>query len=383
VRSATPSCAFAPSDRRPDIQDAPFFLFDPAEVRAAIDEFGAAFPGAGVYYAVKANYEPAVLRAVAEAGCGFEAASWPEVEALLGLGIAPSRIIYGTAVKPRSHVRAAVRAGVDRFAADSIEEIAMLAEAAPGARVFVRVKADDSHSVFQLNTKFGADRGSALELLLQAKALGLVPWGLSFNVGSQATRATDWGDGLRSLVPIVHHLHRLGVELGIINLGGGFPAVYEGHPAIPLSEIARYVYAAASELPYPIELVVEPGRRIVANAITLFSNIVSRVARADGTWLFLDCGVYNALFEALSCQGRTRYPVRRAGGQGAPPGPGLPFHLAGPTGDGLDVVARDVMLPADMAVGDVLEFSNVGAYTLSLACNFNGFSPPPLRVLAR
>jgi ornithine decarboxylase len=358
-------------------------VFDAAEVRASVGEFREAFPGAGIYYALKANSEPAVLRAVADTGCGFEAASWPEIDAVLALGIPPGRIIYGTAVKPAAHVRAASAAGVDRFAADSREEIAMLAETAPGARVFVRLKADDSHSVFQLNGKFGTDRGTAVELLLQARASGLVPWGLSFNVGSQASRATAWGDGVRSLVPLVHQLHRCGVKLDVINLGGGFPAVYDGHPAMSLADIAGHVRTAAAELPYPADFIVEPGRRMVAHAVTLFATVVSRVTRPDGTWLFLDCGVYNALFEALACQGRTRYPVQRVGRRGGTCGATARFHLAGPTGDGLDVIARDVRLPADTAVGDVLEFENAGAYTLSLACSFNGFAPPPLRVLAR
>ena len=54
--------------------------------------------------------------------------------------------------------------------------------------------------------------------------------------------------------------------------------------------------------------------------------------------------------------------------------------LTGPTGDGLDVIARGVQLPADLAVGDQLLFENVGAYTLVLASAFNGFPPPPVIV---
>jgi ornithine decarboxylase len=102
--------------------------------------------------------------------------------------------------------------------------------------------------------------------------------------------------------------------------------------------------------------------------------VIARATRGAREWLFLDVGVYNALFEALSCQGRTRYPVEVLG---AVDGDLREFALAGPTGDGLDVIAESVMLPGGLREGDRLILKRVGAYTMTMASDFNGFAVPP------
>jgi ornithine decarboxylase len=356
----------------------PYFLIDQDALRANVSDFRAAFPSAGIYYALKANSEPFVLATLADAGCGFEAASWPEIERLLALGIAPRRIIYGTAVKPRAHIERAAAAGIDRFAADSREELALLSAVAPRTSVFIRVKVDDADSVYRMSVKFGALPEQAAMLIRLARDLRLVPWGLSFNVGSQARSPAAWAVGLSTLAPIMSELASDGIRLENVNIGGGYPAEYDNHPTIGLDAIAGHVCKAAAQLPYPVSMIIEPGRRLVATSTSLVASVVSRIERPDGTWLFLDCGVYNALFEALSCQGAIRYRVTRIGREES--NPISRFVLAGPTGDGLDVICRDSALPANMAVGDTLVFENVGAYTLSLASSFNGFAPPPVYV---
>jgi ornithine decarboxylase len=118
---------------------------------------------------------------------------------------------------------------------------------------------------------------------------------------------------------------------------------------------------------------------LVARSGSLIANIIARVERADGPWLFLDCGVYNALFEALRYQGTTRYEVSREGRRSDCAT--ATFVLAGPTGDSLDIVSEATELPADIAVGDRLRFERVGAYTIALASSFNGFPVPPVRIV--
>lgn len=337
--------------------------------------FRSGFPDAAIHYALKANSHPSVVAALHRAGCGFEAASWGEIELLLRVGVAPERVIYGTAVKPRWDTQSAFRAGVSRFAADAEAELRMLAEAAPRSSVFVRVRLPDAQSVFGLNGgKFGAPVGKAAELVQLARELGLSPEGLSFNVGSRATRAVEWANGIRAVAPVLTELLTRGIRLNSLNIGGGFPAPYDGEPSIALTDIRRAVDEATCELPYPIAIICEPGRALVAECATLVARVIRRVERPSGPWLFLDCGVYNALFEALACQGRTPYPVKLFGRGGAL----APFVLAGPTGDDLDIVRESALLPEDADEGDLLQFENVGAYTLALASSFNGIPVPPV-----
>jgi ornithine decarboxylase len=350
----------------------PRFMLSTEVLLANLGAMQECFPGATVAYAMKANPHPLLLETLSAAGCSFEAASWDEIELLLSLGVGPEQIIFGTAVKPRVHVLRAASLGIDCFAADSEEELHMLAAAAPGRRAFIRIKGNDSHSVFKMGVKFGAPPEAAVPLLLLARNLGLVPWGLSFNVGSNAGHAGVWAQGVAMVRPLVEELLKCNLRIEALNIGGGFPALSQAQPT--LEAIAHSIARELATLPYPVALILEPGRALAASCLSLHAQVIRRVEREDGSWLFLDVGVYNALFEALSCQGSTRYPVRAVGiHSGAPKS----FVLAGPTGDGLDIIARSVRLPGDLGEGSELEFLNAGAYTSALASTFNGFPVPP------
>jgi ornithine decarboxylase len=122
------------------------------------------------------------------------------------------------------------------------------------------------------------------------------------------------------------------------------------------------------------EMILEPGRGIVANAFVLVATIIAKVVRSDHAWLFLDAGCYNGLFEAMAYQGSTRYHVSSL--RESTPETLASFALAGPTGDGPDIITRQAMLPHDISVGEKLVIHNVGAYSLSVTSRFNGFPKP-------
>jgi ornithine decarboxylase len=361
------------------IHETPFYVLEREKLLSNLAEFRRALAGIDIYYAVKANPEEAVIRTLATAGAGFEAASLYEVQLLQKVGVAPDRVIFGTAVKPSGHIREVFDWGVTRCAADSLAELEKIAAAAPGARVHLRVAVDDSQSVFPLGEKFGCRIADLPELAIQAIRLGLDPYGLSFHVGSQASSVSAWSDAIYSLVPVIGQLHRLDVPITTLNLGGGFPCRYDDSTQIPdIAAIGDAIGKAAIELPEQIQLMAEPGRYLVASAASLVVSVIGRSSRAGNEWLFLDAGCYNGLFEAMAYQGRTRYRVRPAGTTTQTTEQS--FNLAGPTGDVADVIARDVPLPADISLGDRLLFENVGAYTMSMSVPFNGFPRPDLLV---
>jgi ornithine decarboxylase len=345
-------------------------------VLAAYERFVALFPGALIRYAMKANAEPAVLRALREAGSGFEIASADELDVLMTLGVDPATVIYGTAVKPRPHIHRAHEAGVATFAFDCHDELRRIADAAPGSRVYVRAVASDPTSAYSMSAKFGAAEHALLELLISAADLGLRPCGISFNIGSQVLSPRAWSDAITHLTPTIAAARRAGLSVDLMNIGGGFPGPYGGDGG-RLAEIARGVRAAMSPI-LPITLVLEPGRAIVAEAMVLVTSIIGRSERDGCSWLYLDAGVYNGLFETLACQGSIAHRVTALD---RPPARDRSqrFVLAGPTGDGLDVIADNAWLPASLAEGDRLLFHDVGAYSLPFATSFNGFPVPPIR----
>lgn len=356
----------------------PFFYTSRAILERNYRMYTGLFDDVEVYYALKANSETEVLSHLKAIGSGFEAASGYEIEKLLALGVTPAKIIYGTSIKPAAHIRMAHRSGIQIFAADSRQEITKVAANAPGAKVFIRTIVDDAGSVFMMSERFGAPANTVRDLMLYAKELELKPYGLSFYVGSQAAHADMWARGVRMLRPIIEELHDLGVDMEILNIGGGFPVHYDNHQDAPeLKEIVIALHNALHELPYQPRIMIEPGRGIVATSTVLVTEVIARNDRAGKPWLCLDAGIYNALYEAMIHQGATRYPVY-AFRPPTEPTSELQFTLAGPTGDSLDIIARDVPLPASTEVGDRLIFEHAGAYSVTMASRFNGFPPTPV-----
>lgn len=358
--------------------DTPYFFTSKEILQHNYSSFTKIFDNEEVYYAIKANADPKILTFLNSLGSGFEAASKYEIDALLSAGVSPHKIIYGTSVKPSSHIEHAIKNGVNRFAADSKEEIDKLAKYTPGAKVLIRVAVNDIDSVFAFSERFGAAANTVTELVLYAKNLGLKTYGLSFHVGSQATHVEHWANAIFSIKPIIIELYEQGVVFEVIDIGGGFPVTYNNHKKVPhLQEIVAKLHNALHTLPYAPKIIMEPGRGIIASATVMVSEVISRTIRNGKVWLVLDGGIYNGLYEAMIHQGTTQYDVHSAA-EADVDVELMPCVLAGPTGDSLDIITRDISLPSFITVGDRLIFENAGAYTVTMASPFNGFPKPEL-----
>jgi ornithine decarboxylase len=188
-----------------------------------------------------------------------------------------------------------------------------------------------------------------------------------------------WVAALETISPILNDLRHSGIEAKIVNIGGGFPCAYASNGnAITLERISGHTLPHIERLPQRPKIILEPGRRIVASSAILVASVIGRVRRGSRTWLFLDAGVYNALFEALACQASMRYRVTSLNVAGSAE---MSFALAGPTGDGLDIITRDTKLPRNTDVGDKIVIHDVGAYSLALSSEFNGFRKPTVHFI--
>lgn len=354
----------------------PYLVGDTRLVTSRLAAFRAAMPDVNPFYAVKCNSQPRVLRAVAETGAGFEIASLGELRMLQDIGVGAQDVLYSNTIKPASHVRGAREAGLWRFAVDSEGELEKIARCAPGSAVYVRVRVDDSGSVFPLSRKFGAEAHHARALLLQAKHLGLQPYGLTFHVGSQCTSTSAWVQALSSVGRLMRQLLKDGVRLEMLDIGGGFPARY-GEPAPTIADIGQVVNRALHEmLPYrPPLIAAEPGRHIVAETAVMVAEVLGREVRAGEDWLYLDVGAYNGLMETQQTVGQWRFPM-----WSSRPDHGaveqVPFTVTGPSCDSSDTMFFGALLPVTMREGDRVYVGSAGAYTLSYASHFNGFPPP-------
>src|SRR4029453_419623 len=146
-------------------------------------------------------------------------------------------------------------------------ELYKLAQHAPGAAVYVRLRVDDSTSLFPLSRKFGAEAREARALLLLARSLGLRPYGVTFHVGSQCTTTTAWRQAIAAVGRLLSRLAGDGITLEMLNLRGGFPA-RSGADGPSGAQIANTAEAPLQELlpSRPQLLAVEPGRYLVAES---------------------------------------------------------------------------------------------------------------------
>jgi ornithine decarboxylase len=354
----------------------PYLVTDLDTVTARHDAFRAALPGVRAFYAMKCNPAAEIITTLAADGAGVEIASLGELRMLERLGIEAAGVLYSNPVKPPAHIAEAHRAGLWRFSFDSPNELAKLAEHAPGAAVFVRIRVDDKASVFPLSRKFGCDVDEAFELMLLARTLGLRPYGITFHVGSQCGSPAAWRQAIGVSGALMTRLAAEGITLEMLDIGGGFPARYVAE--VPSIEaIAAMINPALDELlPYrPALLAAEPGRHLVAEAAVMAVGIIGRERRGDENWLFADVGAYNGMMETLQTGNRWEYPLWTSL-PGHADVPRLPFTVTGPSCDSSDTMFLNVLLPATIDVGDTLYIGSAGAYTLSYASAFNGFPPP-------
>ena len=353
----------------------PYLSLDVDAAVARYRRLAAVLPGTAVHYAVKANPEPVLLDRLASAGCRFDVASPTEVAGALAAGANAADLVYSNPVKRRADVAVAAGQGVSLFVVDSLEETWKVADAAPGSSVLCRLSTSGAGSDWSLSRKYGCSAREAVAILRSASDVGLEPAGLSFHVGSQQRDPEAWNAPIESAARVFRMLRRQGVDLRVLDLGGGFPAHLEGG-CPPLS-----AYGAAIERQLSRhfgdrrpETLVEPGRAVVGDAGTLVSTVIAVVRRGRTRWVFLDAGVFTGLVETLDEAIRYRLRTNVDGGATGP------CVLAGPTCDSADVLyeREPVLLPLSLSEGDTVELLAAGAYTTCYSTvGFNGFAPLP------
>lgn len=347
----------------------------------ALDQFvalAAALPGTAIHYAVKANPHPDLLRALYAAGSRFDVASPAEVAGALQAGAHPEDLVYSNPVKRRADVHTAYAMGVRLFVVDSPEETAKVAEAAPGAAVLVRLVTSGEGSDWPLSRKYGCSTPECIQVLLEADRLGLDAAGVAFHVGSQQRDPQAWRSPILAAGRIFQAVRHAGLTPRLLDIGGGFPALHEGHhPSFATyGEAIQTALTEAFGADRPVTL-AEPGRGIVGDAGTLVASVVTVLQRGPVRWVYLDAGVYTGLVETLDEAIRYRLVTSADGG---PTGPAV---LAGPTCDSADVLYErtPVQVPLALAEGDTVHLLSAGAYTTCYSTvGFNGFAPLPTRL---
>jgi ornithine decarboxylase len=356
----------------------PCLVLDLDVVRENYQHFAKALPDTTVFYAVKANPAPEILKLLVGMGCCFDVASIGETHTVLEAGATADRISYGNTIKKESEIAAAFALGVTLFAVDCEAEVEKVARAAPGSRVICRIVCDGSGAEWPLSRKFGCEPVYAADILEHAHKLGLVPHGVSFHVGSQQHNVEAWDRALASTAAVFRACADRGISLSIVNLGGGFPARYV-RKTPKLESYGKAIFRSlrkhfGNNLPNTI---IEPGRGLVGNAGVIEAEVVLIAKRSpedEVRWVYLDIGKFHGLAETIGES--IRYPIRTTKDRDET----VPCIVAGPTCDSVDVLYEKTPypLPVSLAIGDKVLIEAAGAYTTTYSSvGFNGY--PPLR----
>lgn len=323
-------------------------------------------PRVAVHYAIKANPHPEILRVMKEMGSCFDVASDGEIRTLHDMGVEGERLIYANPVKTGVGLRACNECGVHKMTFDSASEIAKIQAACPGTTVLLRLRIDNSSAHVDLNKKFGSARENALDLMLKAKEAGLDMAGIAFHVGSQTVSAEPYLHALDIARELFEEAKAAGLELRIIDIGGGFP-IPEPKVKFNLPEMLQQINARLDEDFPNIEIWSEPGRYICGTAVNLITSVIGVTERGGQPWYFLDEGLYGTFSGVIFDQWDFKLISFKEGEER------VAATFAGPSCDSLDIMFRGRMT-APLEVGDLLLVPACGAYTSASATTFNGFS---------
>lgn len=389
------------ADDLPTIEE-PFYVVDLSEVVRQVQTWRQELPRVTPFYAIKCNPNPHFLAVLEKLGCGFDVASRNEIERIKE--VIPNnedladRSIYANPCHPISHVRYARTSGVKYTTADNTDELYKLKKYWPEAQIVIRIKTDDSHSLCQFSTKFGADMAVAFEMIDIIKELDLNLAGVSFHVGSGCNDVQSFMKAIRDARAVFDYgFEVLNKRLTLLDLGGGWQGKTNEHGNAAFISVARTIKPLLDEL-FPVEsgtkIIAEPGRYIAHSTHTLITSIFSRRIEKTRVLYYIYEGVYHSFnclifdhaepeikhisYDELVSDNVTDDVEERIGHTDKP------ITLYGSTCDSMDVILKDShALPNCLECGDVLFVENFGAYTIAAGTEFNGFKLAKIYYIAR
>ena len=358
----------------------PLFVVDHAELRKNYRLFRKHFPRVQIYYAVKVNSDPAIVKTFYDLGGSFDVASMQEFHTVYeNIKSLPAKarqdfiwdkVIYANPIKPVETLQE-----LDRYKPlvtyDNHEEVKKIAKHAPHAGLALRLRVPNTGSMVELSSKFGALPGEAVDLITFAHEQGLVVEGLSFHVGSQCTNPQNFIQAIHLSAGVFAEAKSRGFNLKLLDIGGGFPAAYDA--TVPkFSALAKKINHELDRLfPPEIEILAEPGRFLVASAGNAVSKIIGKAIRNEKMSYYVDDGVYHTYSGVIF--DHCTYHL-----QSFKKGPTQICAVFGPTCDALDTISLAEQLP-ELEIGDYLYSENIGAYSAASSTHFNGF--PPAKVV--
>lgn len=359
----------------------PLFVYSQAALGAALQTYQQGFAGRQVslHYAVKANSNLSILRFFAERGCGFDIVSQGELQRALAAGAEPGRIVFSGVGKTRAEMRFALECGIGCFNVESEAELDVLNEVAQQlqrkAPVSLRVNPDvDAQTHPYISTglkgnKFGIAHERALPAFQHAAEL---PWievkGIDCHIGSQITTEAPYLDAMDRLLDLVERIEAAGIALSHIDFGGGLGIQYRDETPPSPHALWQKLFARADARGFgQRHFMVEPGRSLVGNAGVCITQVLYLKPGQDKHFCIVDAAMNDLPRPAMYQAYHAIVPLAQA----APAHAAAPqqYDVVGPVCESGDWLGHD--RPLQVAPGDWLAVCSAGAYSMSMASNYN------------
>jgi diaminopimelate decarboxylase len=364
----------------------PTYVYSHAAIGKAFRELDEAFSGLDhlVCYAVKANGNLAVLRALASLGAGADIVSGGELYRAVRAGFDPKKLVFAGVGKTEQELMAGLGERILLFNVESAPELERLerlaARVGKQARVSLRVNPDvDAGSHDHITTgrerdKFGIPVDQALALAERAQEYRSVDIiGVHQHIGSQITKLQPFKDSIERSAGLVEGLQERGFDIRYFNIGGGLGIRYKDEEAPTPKELVDAIQPTLQRLQKkPVKILCEMGRFISGAAGVLLTGVVYRKKSGEKDFIVADAGMNDLLRPSLY---DAHHEIRAVEQNGSVKG----ADLVGPVCESGDYLARDRELP-DAQEGDLLAVMGAGAYGFSMASNYNS-RPRPAEVM--
>ncbi len=353
----------------------PCYVYSHAALTAAYQGFDAAFASHPhlVCYAVKANPNLAILQLFARLGSGFDIVSGGELARVLAAGGDPNKIVFSGVGKTASDIRDALNAEILCFNVESASELARIdaIAAATGkiAPVSLRINPDvdaKTHPYIATGlkeSKFGVAYGDAMGLYQRARGLKhLKIEGIDCHIGSQLTEVAPFSAAVERVLALVEQLHREGIDLTHIDLGGGLGIPYQIEaPSCSVNDYAAAILkgvAGRSE-----KLLFEPGRFLTGNAGVLLTRVEYLKRGDERNFAVVDAAMNDLMRPALYDAWHDIVPVNTNVAALET------WEIVGPVCESGDFLGHARRLA--LHEGDLLAIRSAGAYGMSMSSNYN------------
>ena len=359
--------------------ETPVYVYSHAALERAYRELDQAFSGLDhlVCYAVKANGNLAVLRALASFGAGADIVSGGELYKAMRAGFDPKKVVFAGVGKTEKELMAGLGERILLFNVESASELEHLDRLASRhgkrARVALRVNPDvDAGTHEHITTgrafdKFGIPTEEALALaerISEYRSVDLI--GVHQHIGSQITKLAPFTESVERSAGLVEELKGRGFDIRYFNIGGGLGIRYKDEEAPTPGELVDAVRPALEAT--GTKILCEMGRYIAGGAGALLTRVVYRKRSGEKDFIVADAGMNDLLRPSLY---DAHHEVRPVGGEGSVTN----ADLVGPVCESGDYLARDRELP-DAGEGELLAIMCVGAYGFSMASNYNSRARP-------